>query len=172
LVPKLVTGLKQYHLRKESDFYPKAQFATLLKSIPDASEVIFTLGEIDCREGILVGIQKDCYDSVRQGMEATITHFAQVLPNLLKQRGMNIYIHPVLPMLNETRQMVCTFNEHYRRIMQSIDMGQLHWLDFFGELVLSPGDQADLQLRPGFRLDGTHITPAYVYLIESAMPAK
>ena len=118
LVPKLVTGLKQYHLRKASDFYPKAQFAALLKGIPDGSDIIFVVGEIDCREGILVGVQRDSYDSVRQGMEATITHFAQTLPNLIKQRKMKVSIHPVLPMLNETRLMVSTFNEHYRRIMQ------------------------------------------------------
>ena len=170
VVPKLVTGLKQYHLRKDSDFYPKAQFAQLLKTIPDGSDVIFTLGEIDCREGILVGIQKDCYDSVRQGMETTITHFAQVLPNLLKQRKMRVNIHPVLPMLNETRQMVCTFNEHYRRIMQSINMGHLRWLDFFDQL-LSSHPVSQLQLRTGLRMDGTHITPAYMSLIETAMQA-
>jgi len=167
MVPKLVTGLKQYHLRKESDFYPKAQFAALLKSIPDKSDIMFIVGEIDCREGILVGVQRDSYDSIRQGMEATITHFAQVLPNLIKQRKMHITIHPVLPMLSETRSMVATFNEHFRRIMETmIPAPGVRWLDFFEDLLVA---EPDLQLRQGLRMDGTHITPAYVSLIESAM---
>lgn len=43
LIPKLVTGLKHYHLREESDFYPKQQFLQVLSSIPDESEVFTKL---------------------------------------------------------------------------------------------------------------------------------
>jgi tetratricopeptide (TPR) repeat protein len=39
LIPKLVTGLKQWHLRKQSDFYPKAHFWNTIKTIPDRAEV-------------------------------------------------------------------------------------------------------------------------------------
>jgi hypothetical protein len=64
LVPKLVTGVKQWHLRKKSDFYPKAHFFNTVKSIPDGSEVCqrifcaalslvtcgdFGAGDIQCR---------------------------------------------------------------------------------------------------------------------------
>ncbi|OLQ06504.1 hypothetical protein AK812_SmicGene10141 [Symbiodinium microadriaticum] len=42
LIPMLVTGLKIWHLRDESNFYTK-----------------FILGEIDCREGVLKAVQKD-----------------------------------------------------------------------------------------------------------------
>ena len=44
----------------------------------------------------------------------------------------------------------------------------VRWLDFFDDLVVAV-PPADLQLRPGLRMDGTHITPAYVSLIESAL---
>ena len=66
LVPKLVTGVKHWHLRPESRFYPKFNFLQALKTIPDSSDVIFTIGEIDCREGILVAVEKCIYDSVEQ----------------------------------------------------------------------------------------------------------
>jgi len=39
LIPKVATGVKQWHLRKESDFYPKAHFNFLMNSIPDGAEV-------------------------------------------------------------------------------------------------------------------------------------
>ena len=39
LVPKLITGLKQWHLRPESDFYPKEGFLRLISSIPEKSDV-------------------------------------------------------------------------------------------------------------------------------------
>jgi hypothetical protein len=42
----------------------------------------------------------------------------------------------------------------------------VRWLDFFEDLLVA---EPDLQLRPGLRMDGTHITPAYVSLIESAL---
>jgi hypothetical protein len=39
LIPKIVTGVKQWHLRPESNFYPKANFYNAVKTIPDGSEV-------------------------------------------------------------------------------------------------------------------------------------
>jgi hypothetical protein len=41
LVPKLVTGMKHWHLRTESDFYPKEHFYKIVKSIPQEAEVRF-----------------------------------------------------------------------------------------------------------------------------------
>lgn len=40
LVPKLVTGLKHWHLRPESRFYPKASFWSTMASIADGSKVL------------------------------------------------------------------------------------------------------------------------------------
>jgi hypothetical protein len=39
LYPKLTTGVKQWHLRKESNFYPKANFQHIINTIPQGSEV-------------------------------------------------------------------------------------------------------------------------------------
>jgi len=39
LIPKVATGVKQWHLRKESDFYPKAHFNYLMNTIPAGSDV-------------------------------------------------------------------------------------------------------------------------------------
>ena len=39
LYPKLVTGLKLWHLRTDSKFYPKATFWSNMGSIPDGSTV-------------------------------------------------------------------------------------------------------------------------------------
>lgn len=41
----------------------------------------------------------------------------------------------------------------------------LHWLDFFDQLLDDTGDS----LRPEFRLDGTHLGPSYVALLEKAL---
>lgn len=39
LVPRLVTGVKQWHLRPDSSFYPKANFHHAVKNIPDGADV-------------------------------------------------------------------------------------------------------------------------------------
>jgi hypothetical protein len=39
LVPQLVTGLKQWHLRNEGTFYPKANFHHTIEGIPSGSDV-------------------------------------------------------------------------------------------------------------------------------------
>ena len=48
LVPKLVTGVKQWHLRADSDFYPKAHFHNMVSTIPDGAEV--NVNDFYCRD--------------------------------------------------------------------------------------------------------------------------
>lgn len=58
LVPKLVTGCKVWHLRKDSRFYPKRGFMQITHSLPKRSPVILNFGEIDCRSGIGLAVEK------------------------------------------------------------------------------------------------------------------
>jgi hypothetical protein len=48
LVPKLVTGIKHWHLRNECRFYPKANFFHALKTIPDESQVLIDSARSCC----------------------------------------------------------------------------------------------------------------------------
>ena len=41
----------------------------------------------------------------------------------------------------------------------------LRWLDFFDQLL----DPTGSDLRPEFRLDGTHLAPGYIALLEIAL---
>ena len=51
LQPHLATGVKAWHLREKSTFYPKSNFYNAVKSIPKSSIIVFIFGEIDCRYG-------------------------------------------------------------------------------------------------------------------------
>ena len=55
-------------------------------------------------------------------------------------------------------------NATLRRAVQAAP--SLHWLDFFDQL-LSPDGEA---LADGLALDGTHLHPSYVPLLEAALP--
>ena len=68
------------------------------------------------------------------------------------------------PALDETRALAKRFNAALRRAVQAAP--SLHWLDFFDQL-LSPDGEA---LADGLALDGTHLHPSYVSLLEAALP--
>jgi hypothetical protein len=53
-----VTGLKVWHLREGSSFYPKEQFWRTVGLIPDGAQAVVVMGEIDCREGLLQAVEK------------------------------------------------------------------------------------------------------------------
>mmetsp|Transcript_86982 Transcript_86982/g.130416 ORF Transcript_86982/g.130416 Transcript_86982/m.130416 type:complete len:837 (-) Transcript_86982:22-2532(-) len=163
LVPKLVTGCKMWHLRKEAFFFPKANFDNIINTLPNGSDAIFLFGEIDCREGILVAIEKCRYETVEEGIEHTIDIYMEKLKEVKKQKAIQIFVHPVIPVLDETRNMVKQFNEVLeRRVNQTNDF---HWLDFFNSLLTEDG----ANLCPDFALDGTHMNPSYLKLLEASI---
>lgn len=91
IIPKLVTGIKHWHLRPESKFYPKENFLQTIGTIPIGSEVIFVLGEIDCREGLLTAVERGIYASLEEGMRKTIAIFVKLLKDLKRSRKFRVW---------------------------------------------------------------------------------
>lgn len=172
LRPALVTGLKHWHLRERAVFYPKANFWRTLSGIPPRAKVVFLFGEIDCREGILVAVDKCKYEvrssnricmvlllgamsvrhtgadptwcelvqSVEEGMRATVGIFMDALADAVGKFGFEAFIHPVVPVLNETRALVVQYNRIFK---QRVDASAVcSWLDFFDDL-LAPGSSPE-----------------------------
>jgi hypothetical protein len=157
--------------------------------------VIFLIGEIDCREGLLLAVDKDVYPTVAAGMDRVIDVFADVLRRLIRERRFRVLVHPVVPVLDLTRSVVAEFNQRYRRKMESIE--GVCWLDLFDDLLCVPGPSGTGEstptptptpaptsgsaassgqtppthpdsrvLKTGLDLDGAHLHPKYVSLIE------
>ncbi|KAL3669720.1 hypothetical protein V7S43_005100 [Phytophthora oleae] len=114
LHPALVTGLKHWHLRKESTFYPKVNLWRVVANIPSKSRVVFLFGEIDCREGILDAVEKCKYETIEEGMNHTIGIFMETLADVVEKFEFDVYIHPVVPVLDETRSLVIQYNKLFR----------------------------------------------------------
>ncbi|KDO32857.1 hypothetical protein SPRG_02550 [Saprolegnia parasitica CBS 223.65] len=155
LTPALVTGLKHWHLRRASTFYPKRHFEEVISTLPRHARIVFLLGEIDCREGILLAVEKCRYESVDEGMVATMSHFLRVLEALVCTHGFDAYIHPIVPVLDETRHLVRRYNALLRTRVEAASFCK--WLDCFEDLL---GDNGKLQ--PAYAFDGTHLHPAYL----------
>eukprot|EP01065_Artemidia_motanka_P050046 TRINITY_DN8476_c0_g1_i1.p1 TRINITY_DN8476_c0_g1~~TRINITY_DN8476_c0_g1_i1.p1 ORF type:complete len:851 (+),score=309.44 TRINITY_DN8476_c0_g1_i1:63-2615(+) len=166
---RLVTGLKCWHLRPESHFYPKYNFRACVETIPKGAPVLMNFGEIDCREGILFAVERAKYSSVDEGMAATVAIYVDALLQLQRERSFEIYVHPPLPVLDPTRSLVVKFDRLLGKALTTDPRvkanGRIRWLDF--HLSLLTADQKDL--LPEYRLDGTHINPAYVELLQKAL---
>ena len=163
LVPRLVTGCKIWHLREASDFFPRYNFDAAVKSIPDGAPVVFIFGEIDCREGLLVAVERMRYPDLEAGVAHTVKIYMSVLRALAASRRFKVLVHPVPPVLNETRHIVTLFNRHLRDAVKKEK--SLHMLDFFDRLLTPDGGA----LADGLKLDGTHMHPDYTKLMEAEL---
>ena len=95
------------------------------------AQVIFLFGEIDCREGLLLAVDKLKYDDVDEAMHVLADVYLGVLTRLLAERSLTIYVHPVPPVLNETRHIVMPFNRVMKEKVRQAGYQQC----FHGEAV-------------------------------------
>jgi tetratricopeptide (TPR) repeat protein len=167
-IPRLVTGMKCWHLRPESNFYTKRNFESALRSVPDRARVVFVFGEIDCREGLLVAVEKGKYPSIEVGIEKAVQVYVKALETATRARGFKSFVHPVAPVLPITRGVVIRFTSALRRSVAA--SSSLQYLDFFEHLLTPDGGKNEPDfpnnpnligeaLRPEYELDGTHLHP-------------
>nr|XP_006817955.1 PREDICTED: uncharacterized protein LOC102802627 [Saccoglossus kowalevskii] len=164
--PMLATGCKIWHLRPEGMFYPKENFFTIMKRVPKKSTVIFNLGEIDCREGIIYAVDKCKYDSLEEGINKVIEIYLTVVKKLKSLKRLKVFIHPVNPVMDITRQIVIKFNAMLKEAVEQTD--GMTWLDFVDDLLVG----SDRCLDPQYYLDETHLHPHYLPLLETALNRK
>jgi hypothetical protein len=85
------------------------------------------------------------------------------------ERGLEVFVHPPPPVLNETRPVVTQFTRLLRSSVRDAAAAQgvacrLHWLDCFDQLLAADG-----KLRKELELDGTHLAPAYLQHLQAAL---
>ena len=54
------------------------------------------IGEIDCREGLLIAVERDHYASLKEGMERTIDVFIAALVKIIAKKKFNVRSHQFL----------------------------------------------------------------------------
>jgi hypothetical protein len=167
LRPMLVTGLKCWHMRPESRFYPKVNLHNVLARIPRGADVLFIFGEIDCREGLLVSVERCRYKDVDEGIAVTVDIYLQKLLDIQAEYSFNIFVHPVPPVLDLTRDVVKRFNRVCRAKLKEAQHPSIRYLDFMHKLLDTDGNH----LAEGFGYDGTHLHPSYLCLLEDALKA-
>ena len=155
LVPALVTGIKLWHLRGESVFYPKKQFEAVTDSIPAGADVLLILGEIDCREGIAPSVEKGIYPTAVAAMNYLAQVYIEVVTRLQRKFG-RIFVHQPPAVIDVTRHIVLQFHDVLANALGPYS-DQFHLLD---PIVLN---EQRTGVLPEFCLDQTHLSPAYVH---------
>mmetsp|Transcript_7263 Transcript_7263/g.25968 ORF Transcript_7263/g.25968 Transcript_7263/m.25968 type:complete len:118 (-) Transcript_7263:124-477(-) len=93
------------------------------------------------------------------GITATVDIF--IAAALATKRARNLahaIVHPIVPVLKETRAVVRKYNARLRqRVLQE---PELRWLDFFDGLL--EGLLEEDELKASYALDGTHLDPRYL----------
>lgn len=187
--PLLVTGMKIWHLRPASRFFPKNNFYNVVPKAPPRSTIIFLFGEIDCREGFLVSVQKARYKDLDEAAQFTIDIYMDILKSLVEQYQYEIFVHPIVPVLDATRHVVIPF---MNLLVKTIEKRKkesapgdwthnIHMLDFFWKLVKEHKKGEPMPEYWGappkvpwffektYDLDLTHMNPKYLPLLQDAL---
>ncbi|CAL1154169.1 unnamed protein product [Cladocopium goreaui] len=183
LVPLLITGAKIWHLREDSRFYTMFSFWDKLSIIPIESPVIFLLGEIDCRDGILRSVQKGKHDSFDDALRTVVNVYLDLLVQVRKKLPSNkLFVHPVPIALPETRFLTMAMNTLLETDWSQLSMEKarvklLRVESIFVKDVPEHPENTDaltlakLELLPELRLDGIHMSTVYVKSHLEAMEA-
>lgn len=158
LRPYLVTGIKAYHLRQNTRFYPKEAFWTMARTIPRGSYVVAVVGEIDCREAILSAVEKGGYRSVEEGVSETLRHYIPALVALVRELGLRVMVHPAPPVQAQQLAVIKAFNETLRDRIAALGDPSIKYLDVVDALVL----EGWTAFNRKYELDGTHLRGNYV----------
>ncbi|XP_062521933.1 uncharacterized protein LOC134196728 isoform X2 [Corticium candelabrum] len=161
--PIVATGLKLWHLRPESKFYPKIAFYNAMKRVPNGSTIIFCFGEIDCRDGLTTAVAMCKYETLEEAIAAVINIYVVALKELRIKQKLKVFVHPVVPVLAATRSVVLLFNKMLKERLAKTK--HLRYMDFEDALLTGK----DLKLKQEYKLDGTHLHPNYLNLIEDTM---
>jgi hypothetical protein len=117
-----------------------------------------------------VSVNRNRYEDLASAIRTTVDIYVGVLRKLALERGYEVFVHPVPPVLNETRAVVKAFNTQLHKSVLAASAackGRLHWLDFFDRLLSA--NQSSL--RSDLVLDGTHMSPLYVVDLDRALAA-
>ena len=163
LCGRLVTGCKIWHLRDNFDFITRTQFWRTMDQLPRGAKVVLVFGEIDCREGIVKATQRGTYSTMEEGFGATIDVYERVLDTLQAEPYcFDLYVHPAIPGVDVTREIVHTFDNLLRaRLQRRTPSPTLHFIDIADKLVTP--DWKDV--LPELVHDQTHVSQKYVPMI-------
>ena len=168
-VPKLVTGLKAWHMREGFEFLTTANLEMCLESIPKGSggsrgRALFVCGEIDCREGLPNALAKNKYESIQQAVAATVEHYIAGLKRLETKHSIQFLVLSITPPTNPQYKLRVQATKLFNAALNK-QLGK-RFIDI-SETVSS----VEGLLKPEYNCDGTHMNRKAAMLVEERINA-
>ncbi|GKY95975.1 hypothetical protein MPSEU_000558000 [Mayamaea pseudoterrestris] len=184
IVPVVVTGLKAWHVRPETRFFTRVNLANVLSTrIRSSRTILFSAGEIDCREGLggpLLERYKADDTLIRAHVERTVQEYVDSLTKVVEDVSnslQQILVLPVAPhaakgtsrIVGQASRWETTriWNETLQQLLPSKNV---HYLDYSSELLDKTCDSYTL-LR-ALDADSTHMNAAFAPLLEKSIAAS
>lgn len=94
---KLIEGSKQWHLGNSSNNQYKAKYKKIINTLPEASDILLAMGEIDCRidGGIIKHKHKYPEKNITKIIKTTVDNYLYYIFELNESRKNNIIIQGV-----------------------------------------------------------------------------
>jgi tetratricopeptide (TPR) repeat protein len=163
---KLIMGCQQWHLGNYSSNRYKYKFEAILESLPRSSEILFAIGEIDCRYdvGIMKHSEKHPRKLITEIIGQTITGFLEFIDKLLNGKAKSIIIQGVPypkitfpiddPRRDKHLQLVHDFNVLLMEKSRNLGFG---FLDVY--TMTKPNN---LHTNELWHIDDVHLRPDYI----------
>lgn len=109
-----------------------------------------------------MAIERLKYRDLTEGIDVAQNHYLKMLKRLQKQRELQIFVHPVPPVMDITRSTCLAWNERMEAKLAAVP--SIAWLSFADQLMTADG-----KLQEQYVLDGIHLHPSYIPLLESSL---
>lgn len=103
-------------LECHQEWYVSAVIIDSRESAPPGSSVVLQFGEIDCREGFVLAVQKCVYkvhhkaqrmlltwQDIEEGCLVAVNIYIKALLEVIEKYKYRIYVHPAVPVIDITR---------------------------------------------------------------------
>ena len=191
LHPLVITGLKAWHCRDETKFFTHSNLHNVLKRLrirkptSQCVTIIFSAGEIDCREGIggskLEGYYTDCDTAVVH----TVRQYVAALKSLALQYNLQILVMPVAPHAYRSKKngkhkgrdarrartvlWNRTLDEELEKNATNVE-NRVHFLNYWKQLSSQEELHSDSYvLDKYYNADFTHMNSAFLPLLEKSI---
>jgi hypothetical protein len=193
-IPIVITGLKAFHVRPEMRFFTNSNLHTCLQRLRcyyhhhNGCTVLFSAGEIDCREGIggpelLEGYRPDKIGRLQSLIEDNVQEYVASLEKLRQAYPVlqQILVMPVAPHAQRTggkvvgrgvrRRITHMWNDALRNALSPpAAVKGIYWLDY--EASLRQNDASSpvgYVLNPYYNADNTHLNAAFLPSLQKAI---
>lgn len=165
ILPLFVDGLSVTKLQEKSP--TSVLFWKNVNKIPENSDVILSIGYIDCYQRIFSKISRVEFDSFTDGFIALSAMISNIATDIATKRNCRVFIHPIPPTGLESPLYAQAFNECISKKVLEINKPNVSFLSFFQHLIEADGK--DVKVKKQYVFDGTHLNVTYLPFLEYAL---